>query len=237
MTTERSINTERPDGSLRGASGRRVLDRAREELRAQDPVIGGLIDASPDLDHDAWRKALPVAGLFEALLFQIVGQQISVAAGNAIHARLCALFPDGQPDPVRLAQFSTEDLRRIGFSARKAEYAVDLARRTAAEELEGLAELSHDEARARLVSFRGIGPWTADGALLIAFGWSDVLVSGDLVLRKAVQRAYALPELPSEKAVEAIGERWRPHRSLAAGYLFNLMIPSSASSSPTAGAA
>lgn len=60
---------------------------------------------------------------------------------------------------------------------------------------------------------RGIGPWTADGALVIAFGWSDVLVTGNLVLRKAVQRAYNLPERPSANEVEAIGERWRPHRS------------------------
>lgn len=225
MATESGASTELPNGLLIEASGKRVLDQAREALRAQDPVLRGLIDANPDLDYDAWRKALPVTGLFEALLFQIIGQQISVAAGNAIHARLRTLFHNGQPDPERLAQLSTDDLQRIGFSMRKAEYATDLARRTAAGELEGLAELSHDEARAKLVSFRGIGPWTADGALLIAFGWSDVLVSGDLVLRKAVQRAYGLPELPSAKEVEALGERWRPHRSLAAGYLFDLMVP------------
>lgn len=238
MTTESGARTELPDGLLTKASGKRVLDEAREALRAQDSVLRGLIDANPDLDHDAWRKSLPVVGLFGALLFQIIGQQISVAAGNAIHARLRALFPNGQPDPEGFAQLSTDDLQRIGFSVRKAEYATELARRTATGELAGLAELSHDEARAKLVSFRGIGPWTADGALLIAFGWSDVLVSGDLVLRKAVQRAYGLPELPSAKEVEARGERWRPHRSLAAGYLFDLMVPAhSAASSAAIGGA
>ncbi len=203
----------------------RELDLAREELRAKDPVMRGLIDAKPDLDYDAWRRALPVEGLFEALLFQIVGQQISVSAADAIYARLRGLFPNGRPDPEILARIPTGELRGIGLSTRKAEYASDLARRAADGELDGLAGLSHDEARDRLVSFRGIGPWTADGALLIAFGWPDVLVSGDLVLRKAVQRAYELPELPSEKEVEAIGERWRPHRSLAAGYLFESMMP------------
>lgn len=202
----------------------RELNLAREELRAGDAVMRGLIDANPDLDYDAWRHTLPVEGLFEALLFQIVGQQISVSAANAIYARLRALFPGDRPDPERLAQISVEDLRRIGLSTRKAEYARDLGRRAAEGELDGLAEFSHEEARARLVSFRGIGPWTADGALLIAFGWSDVLVAGDLVLRKAVQRAYGLPKLPSEKEVEAIGERWRPHRSLAAGYLFESIV-------------
>lgn len=203
----------------------RELTEARKALRDADPVLGGLIDAKPDLDFHSWRETLPVEGLFEALLFQIVGQQISVSAMNAIHTRLRALFPGGRPDPAQLAQTPTDVLRRAGLSARKAEYAQDLGRRAAAGELDGLADLPHAEARARLVSLKGIGPWTADGALLIAFGWADVLVSGDLVLRKAVQRAYRLPEMPSEKDVEALGERWRPYRSLAAGYLFDSMGP------------
>ena len=205
--------------SMRG----RELGLAREELRAKDPVLRGLIDANPELDVDAWRQSLPVKGLFEALLFQIVGQQISVSAMNAIYTRLRALFPGGKPDPEILAGTPGDVLRGIGLSARKAEYARDLARRAVAGELDGMADLPHEEARKRLVSLRGIGPWTADGALLIAFGWSDVLVAGDLVLRKAVQRAYGLPALPSEKEVEAIGERWKPHRTLAAGYLFESM--------------
>ena len=213
-------------GTARAAGERaRNLDLARKELRAKDPVMRGLIDANPDLDYDAWRRALPVEDLFEALLFQIVGQQISVHAAHAIYARLRDLFPDGRPNPEILAGTSVDTLRGIGLSTRKAEYFRDIARRAAEGELDGVGDLSPEEARDRLVSLRGIGPWTADGALLIAFGWPDVLVSGDLVLRKAVQRAYELPEMPSEKEVEEIGERWRPHRSVAAGYLFESMMP------------
>lgn len=164
----------------------RELAEAREVLRAADSVMRGLIDAKPGLDFHSWREQLPVEGLFEALLFQIVGQQISVSAMSAIHTRLRALFPNGRPDPALLAQTSTGVLRRVGLSARKAEYAQDLGRYAAAGELDGLADLSHAEARAKLVLLKGIGPWTADGALLIAYGWADVLASGDLVLRKAV---------------------------------------------------
>ena len=200
------------------------IELARAELRAKDLVIGSLIDANPDLNPDFWRETLPVEGLFEALLYQIVGQQISVLAANAIHARLCALFPGGRPDPELLAEISMETLRGIGFSARKAEYCQDLARRAFEGELDGIADLPHEAAREKLVALRGIGPWTADGALLIAFGYPDVLVSGDLVLRKAVQRAYELPTMPTEQEVEALGETWRPHRTLAAGYLFESMM-------------
>lgn len=227
-TTTSNSQTGRPVLDKLHDSGdrSRALDSAREELRAKDPVMRNLIDAKPDLDYDAWRKTLPVENIFQALLFQIVGQQISVSAANAIHARLRALFPGDRPDPETLAQIPSDVLRGIGLSARKAEYAIDLAGRAAEGELDGLGDLSHDEARAKLVSFKGIGHWTADGALLIAFGWSDVLVAGDLALRKAVQRAYGLSKMPSEKEVEAIGERWRPHRSLAAGYLFESMMHS-----------
>ena len=202
----------------------KMLDTARDELRARDPVMRRLIDANPDLDYHAWRRTLPVEGVFQALLFQIVGQQISVSAANAIYARVRLLFPDEQPEPEKLMQISVDELRRIGLSTRKAEYFKDLAQRAFEGELEGLEKFSHEEARNKLVSFRGIGHWTADGALLIAFGLPDVLVAGDLVLRKAVQRAYELPEMPTPKEVEALGELWRPHRSLAAGYLFELMI-------------
>lgn len=202
------------------------LELARQELRAKDPVMRALIDAKPDLNPDFLRETLPVEGLFEALLFQILGQQISVTAANAIHSRLLALFPDVRPDPEILAKTSVETLRGIGFSTRKAEYARDLARRAFEGELDDIAELSHEQAREKLVALRGIGPWTADGALLIAFGYTDVLVSGDLVLRKAVQRAYELPTMPTEQEVEALGERWRPHRTLAAGYLFESMMGS-----------
>ena len=184
-----------------------------------------LIDANPDLHPDSWRDALPVEGLFEALLFQIVGQQISMSAMSAIYTRLCALFPGGRSDPALLAQLPVDDLRDAGLSARKVDYARELGRRTAEGALDGLADLPHEDARERLVALKGIGPWTADGALLIAFGWSDVFVSGDLVMRKAVQRVYGLPELPSEKEVDAIGERWRPHRTLAAAYLFDSIAP------------
>ena len=199
------------------------LASARAALRAADPIMARLIDAAPDLDPDAFRKALPVEGLFEALLYQIIGQQISVKALDAIFSRLRGLFPTRRPDAASLAGMSLESLRAIGLSGRKAEYVIDLARRVAAGELGRIAELPHDEAREQLVALKGIGPWTADGALLIAHGGPDVLLSGDLVIRKAVQRVYGMPTLPSEQDVRRLGERWRPYRSLAAAYLWRSM--------------
>jgi DNA-3-methyladenine glycosylase II len=74
---------------------------------------------------------------------------------------------------------------------------------------------------AELTAIPGIGPWTVQGALIIALQRQDVVLPGDLALRKAIQAAYQLDHLPSQQEVLAIAEKWRPHRSLATSYLFS----------------
>jgi DNA-3-methyladenine glycosylase II len=72
-----------------------------------------------------------------------------------------------------------------------------------------------------LTAIPGIGPWTVQGALLIALQREDVVLPGDLALRKAIQAAYQLDHLPTQEEVLAIAEKWRPYRSLATSYLFS----------------
>ena len=72
-----------------------------------------------------------------------------------------------------------------------------------------------------LTEIPGIGPWTAQGALIIALGREDVVLPGDLALRKAVRATYHLDQLPAQEEVLAIAEKWRPYRSLATAYLFS----------------
>ncbi len=74
---------------------------------------------------------------------------------------------------------------------------------------------------AELTAIPGIGPWTVQGALLIALQREDVVLPGDLALRKAVQAAYQLDHRPSQQEVLSIAEKWRPYRSLATSYLFS----------------
>jgi DNA-3-methyladenine glycosylase II len=83
-----------------------------------------------------------------------------------------------------------------------------------------LSSLPDDELMAALTAVPGIGPWTVQGALIIALGRDDVVLPGDLALRKAIQAAYQLDHLPTQQEVLAIAERWRPYRSLATSYLF-----------------
>jgi DNA-3-methyladenine glycosylase II len=74
---------------------------------------------------------------------------------------------------------------------------------------------------AELTAIPGIGPWTVQGALLIALQREDVVLPGDLALRKAIRAAYQLDHLPSPQEVLAVAEKWRPYRSLATSYLFS----------------
>ena len=81
--------------------------------------------------------------------------------------------------------------------------------------------MTDDDAHAQLTAVRGIGDWTADMFLLGQLGRPDVLPAGDLGIRRAVQVAYGLDRIPTEKEVRQMGEAWRPNRSLATAYLYS----------------
>ena len=117
----------------------------------------------------------------------------------------------------------TGQLRGAGLSWRKISTLRDLAQRMADGRLnpDVLSRMPDDELMTVLTAIRGIGPWTVQGALIIALGREDVVLPGDLALRKAVQAAYQLDHLPTEPEVLAIADRWRPYRSLATSYLFS----------------
>ena len=87
--------------------------------------------------------------------------------------------------------------------------------------METMSSLPDEELITELTAIPGIGPWTVQGALIIALQREDVVLPGDLALRKAVQAAYQLDHLPAQQEVLAIAEKWRPYRSLATSYLFS----------------
>jgi DNA-3-methyladenine glycosylase II len=195
---------------------------AREHLRDADPVLARLIDKDPSFDPRAWMAALPKMDAYGALLFQIVGQQLSVRATRAILVRLEALFDGRIPEPQELLDADPEALRRAGMSRRKAQTLRTLAERFADGELSDqfFLQSSDEEIEAALTTIPGIGPWTVHGFLIIALDRPDVVLAGDLALRRAVGRVYGLDHMPTEVEVLQIAERWRPYRSLAVSYLF-----------------
>jgi DNA-3-methyladenine glycosylase II len=198
------------------------LERARARLRTADPVLARIIDRDPTLDPRAWLDELPPMDIFGAALFQITGQQLSVAATRRTIGRIEALFDGNLPLPAQLLAVEPIQLRAAGLSWRKIDTLRDLAERLSDGRLdeEAMAALPDDDFIAALTEISGIGPWTAQGVLLVALRREDVVLPGDLALRKAVRDAYQLDQLPNEQEVLAIAEKWRPFRSLATGYLF-----------------
>jgi DNA-3-methyladenine glycosylase II len=199
------------------------LQQARSYLRSADPVLARLIDERPEFDPRAWMTQLPPMDLYGALLFQVTGQQLSVAATRRTLARIEALFGGHLPSPTELLAVEPGQLREAGLSWRKISTLRDLAERLSDGRLDSdvLSGLPDDELMAELTAIPGIGPWTVQGALLIALRREDVVLPGDLALRKAVQAAYRLDHRPTEQEVLAIAEKWRPYRSLATSYLFS----------------
>jgi DNA-3-methyladenine glycosylase II len=196
--------------------------KAREFLRRADPVLGSVIDAHPGFRPRAWMDELPPRDAFGTLIFQVVGQQLSVAATRTIVSRIEQSFGGRLPTPAEALAADPQLLRSAGLSARKGATIRALAERFADGRLsdEGLAGMSDDEGEAVLTGVPGIGPWSARGFLLVALDRPDVYLTGDIALRRAIQRVYGFDHVPTEDELREISDRWRPYRSLAVSYLF-----------------
>lgn len=196
--------------------------KAREFLRTADPVLAGVIDEHPAFRPRAWIDELPPLDAFRTLIFQVVGQQLSVAATRKIVSRIEETFGGRLPSPHEVLAADPQVLRTAGLSARKGATLRALAERfedgrLSDAALEGMTDEAVEEA---LTEVPGIGPWSARGFLLVALNRPDVFLTGDIALRRAMQRIYGLDHVPSEAELVEISDRWRPHRSLAVSYLF-----------------
>src|ERR1700756_4891081 len=195
---------------------------AQEFLRKTDPVLAKLIEARPDFRPGAWKEELPPLDAFGTLVFQVAGQQLSVASTRAIIAHLQERFGGHMPSPAELLAADPQVLRDSGFSARKGQTLRALAERFVDGRLSdaALERMTDEEVEAALTEVPGIGPWSARGFLLVALNRPDVFLSGDLALRRAIQRAYGFDHLPTDDEVAEVSDRWKPYRSLAVSYLF-----------------
>jgi len=149
---------------------------------------------------------------YQTLLRAIVGQQVSIKAAAAMWAKLTAVVGD-PPSPERLLAAGDEDLRAAGLSRQKAAYARSLAAEVVSGRL-AFDRLPEDDeaASAELVRVKGIGRWTAEVYLLFAEGRLDIWPAGDLAVQIETGAILGLDGKPSEKALRALSEHWRPHR-------------------------
>lgn len=193
--------------------------RACQELAAADRIMAGLIAR---YGMSALRSR---ADPFGTLARSVVGQQISVKAADAVWGRLVASLGELTPQCILGAQEST--LRQCGLSARKVEYLTDLAarfddRRIRPERWHGMPDQALID---ELSATRGIGVWTAEMLLIFNLLRPDVFPLDDKGLQKAVAVHYRDGEMPLRSELSALGERWRPWRSVATWYLWRSLDP------------
>jgi DNA-3-methyladenine glycosylase II len=197
------------------------LTEADEHLRSVDHVLRGLIDERGPIDPDTDRRgSRPDA--YQALARAIVGQQLSTKAAASIWGRVTEVFDDQTPSPAQLIEADGQTLRDAGLSWSKVGFLKDLAERVGDGrlDLDHLSELPDEDVIAELTEIKGIGRWTAEMFLIFHLARPDVVSTGDLGIRRAVQIAYGLDDLPGPHDLERIAEPWRPHRTLACLYLW-----------------
>jgi DNA-3-methyladenine glycosylase II len=159
---------------------------------------------------------------FPALVRVITGQQLSTKAAQTIYNRVAALFPESVPTPEGFTPLTDDQLRAAGLSRQKIGYLRDLCNKVAdgSLPLAGLETLPDDGVIEAITRVKGLGRWSAEMYLMFRLNRPDVLPVTDLGIVKAMQRCYGLRKPPTPERMLAIGEAWRPYRSVACWYLW-----------------
>jgi DNA-3-methyladenine glycosylase II len=169
---------------------------------------------------------------FETVISAILEQQVNLSFAHQVKKALIDTYGDhlefegrryhSFPIPAALAIVTPRELRRLKISGPKARYLIGISRATldGSLDLEGLRSLEPGLAQERLLSLKGVGPWTAQYAGMRALGHRDCLPAADVGLQKAVQNFYGLRKPPTMARVEKLARQWPGWRSYATFYLW-----------------
>lgn len=187
-------------------------------LTAEDEALAGVVNqwGVPDF----WRREPG----YPTLALLILEQQVSLESGAAMFRRLTGLVGEVTAESVTAA--GEEALRSIGVTRQKTGYLLQLAQDVVegSLDLDWLAQAPVDEARAALISIRGIGPWTADAYLLSALRHPDMWPVGDRALQVGVGEVLGMEDPPSEAELDVIAGPWRPVRAAAARLVWHAYL-------------
>ncbi|HEX5359330.1 MAG TPA: DNA-3-methyladenine glycosylase [Candidatus Nitrosotalea sp.] len=181
----------------------------------KDPVLGDIIDVVGEF------KLTKKSQHFAVLVESIISQQLATGAADAIFKRFKGLYPKF-PTAAEVLATRRSKLRTVGLSGMKVEYLKDLAKHveTGKLDMKAISKMGDEDVIAQLTQVKGIGRWTAEMFLIFSLGRMDVFPVGDLGLRRGVQIAFSLKEMPKPKETEKFGDRWKPYRSVATWYLW-----------------
>jgi DNA-3-methyladenine glycosylase II len=192
------------------------MKKATEHLRAQDPVLAGVIDRV-----GPFRMQYRPPD-FDTLVRSIVYQQLSGKAAATIYGRLQEAAGKRGVTPASILRLGPERLRPLGLSNGKVSFVLDLATKTRSRQVRfaALPAMTDDEVIEHLTAVKGIGVWTAQMFLMFGLRRRDVFPALDLGVRNAMQRAYGLADPPAPAEMQRMAAPWAPFRSVASWYLW-----------------
>jgi DNA-3-methyladenine glycosylase II len=210
--------------AAKGMKGeKKAASPALLHLKKADPILyqASLPHADEILNKKGHRRSYQQ--LFDALAGAIVGQQLSTKAADTIWGRLKAAC-GGQVTAETILRLRVPTLRKAGLSAAKVKSLKELSKAVSTGELklETLKKIPEEEAIAQLISIWGIGRWTAEMFLMFALEREDVFSPGDLGLRRSIEQLYSRPKDAPIKDIEAIAQKWSPHRTFASRVLWKV---------------
>lgn len=167
--------------------------------------------------------------LYGTLMKSIIHQQLNLSFSHTLTSRFVEKFgheTEGvlrYPSPERIASLDVSTLRELQFSTRKAEYVIGLSQAIAAGalDLEQFEQMDDDEVTSKLVSYRGVGPWTAQGFLMFGLGRSNLFPLADIGLQNALKKVWKMDRKPSKDEMLARFPEWTPFLSYASLYLWH----------------
>jgi len=200
-----------------------MTPEAVEHLCRSDKTLARLIKKVGPCTLRPHNRRTP----FVALVTAVTHQQLNGTAAQTILKRFLKLYPGKRfPAPEDVLATPDELMRAAGLSRAKTAAIKDIAAKTVEGIVPGsrvITKLSNEEIIERLTSVRGVGPWTVEMLLMFTLGRLDVLPSTDYGVRKGFAVTFGWKELPTPKELLEYGERWRPHRSTAAWYLWRAL--------------
>ena len=190
--------------------------RAALQHLKKDPVLAAIIRRQGKFAMDYGEP------VFENLVRSIVYQQLSGRVASVIYGRLKAALGEGPVTPAGILKLRPERMGSLGLSRQKTVYIRELAKHTKKGSVvfENLPEMDDATVIEHLTQVKGIGVWTAHMFLIFSLRRPDVLPTGDLGIRMAMQKAWNLSELPKPQEMEKIAAAWRPWCSVASWYLW-----------------
>lgn len=195
------------------------IEKGIKHLSKSDKILAKIIKEFPK------PKINKTKLYFQSLIKYIIYQQLSTKSAFAIHSRFKKLFTSEKINPNDIIAIPNEKLKTIGLSKQKIEYINILAKEWSGinKKFDDIDLLDDKNIGRQLMNVKGIGKWTVDMFLIFSLARPDVLPTGDLVIKKGYAKLYDLKKLPSEDEMTKVAEKWKPYRTLACLYLWDMI--------------